>query len=103
MTWPSGSDQSNKNEGAPDSLESWDAQLNSPPPKSAHNYLTIRPASWEWPRWATVKKSPAERKVATWQRRPHFVASYSCSLRIFFRARLRAKASFTRRFSPGFK
>jgi len=31
MTWPSGSDQSNKNEGAPDSLASWDAQLNSPP------------------------------------------------------------------------
>jgi hypothetical protein len=62
MTWPSGSDQSNKNEGAPDSLASWDAQLKSPPPKCAHNYLTIRPASWEWPRRAAVKKLTVRQK-----------------------------------------
>jgi len=31
------------------------------------------------------------------------VATYSGSLRFFFRARFRAKACFTRRFSPGFR
>jgi hypothetical protein len=30
-------------------------------------------------------------------------ANYSDSLRIFFRARFRAKACFTRRFAPGFR
>jgi len=38
---------------------------------------------------------------------PHYNARpsccYSCSFRAFFRLRLRAKASFTRFFSPGFK
>jgi len=29
--------------------------------------------------------------------------NYSCSLRAFLRFRLRAKAAFTRRFSPGFR
>jgi hypothetical protein len=41
----------------------------------------------------------SERSVAL---TPH-EAAYSESLRIFFRARLRAKACFTRRFSPGFR
>jgi len=31
------------------------------------------------------------------------VCCYSCSFRAFFRLRFRAKASFTRLFSPGFK
>jgi hypothetical protein len=34
---------------------------------------------------------------------PIMVAAYSESLRNFFRARFRAKACFSRRFSPGFR
>jgi hypothetical protein len=34
---------------------------------------------------------------------PPSVAIQSCSLRIFFRARFRAKACFSRSFSPGFR
>ncbi len=33
----------------------------------------------------------------------YLAATYSDSLRIFFRARFRAKACFTRRFAPGFR
>jgi hypothetical protein len=33
MTWPSGSDQSNKNEGAPDSLESLGRPVEQPSPE----------------------------------------------------------------------
>jgi hypothetical protein len=46
---------------------------------------------------ALVKREEA----ATTGKRPDFVQS--CSFRAFFRLRLRANASFTRFFSPGFK
>jgi len=42
-------------------------------------------------------------KGRCWTAAALVVASQSCSLRIFFRARFRAKACFTRRFSPGFR
>src|SRR5450755_2045332 len=35
-------------QNAPDSSESWDASLNSPPPKSAHNYPNLSFDSREW-------------------------------------------------------
>ncbi len=38
-----------------------------------------------------------------WRQRLLNVATQSCSLRSFFRARFRAKACFTRRLSPGFR
>lgn len=40
-------------------------------------------------------------RAATQDCGPYFI--YSCSLRCFLRLRLRASASFTRFFSPGFK
>jgi len=46
------------------------------------------------------RKLSGKEKGRRWARRP---AIHSDSLRTFFRARLRANASFTRRFAPGFK
>ncbi len=52
---------------------------------------------------AFVKPNAVKMKRATaWERRPLRLI-YSCSFRAFFRLRLRAKASFTRFFSPGFR
>ena len=41
------------------------------------------------------------KRAATTGERPNF--NQSCSFRAFFRLRLRANASFTRFFSPGFR
>ena len=50
-----------------------------------------------------IGEGDSEWKVAALQQRAPFGATYSDSLRIFFRARFRAKACFTRFFSPGFR
>ncbi len=40
-------------QNAPHSFESWDARLNSPPPKSAPKQPNSQSDGWEWLRWAT--------------------------------------------------
>jgi hypothetical protein len=49
------------NENAPDSVESWDASSNSPPPKSAHHQPSCGAAACIWLGWATL--GPGERDV----------------------------------------
>jgi hypothetical protein len=64
-------------------------------------------------RRATVKQASVAAvglvsSIAAWPTGASFLwivayFTYSDSLRIFFRARFRAKACFTRRFAPGFR
>jgi hypothetical protein len=51
-------------------------------------------------RWRSLKRGPTARK---WKSVLRIPAAYSCSRRIFLRARLRASAAFVRFFSPGFR
>ena len=60
--------------------------------KLAYRLFSLRSPKRNWP-----KKEAGPRL----RMRP--ANAYSCSLRAFFRLRLRANASFTRFFSPGFK
>ena len=49
------------NENAPDSVESWDASSNSPPPKSAHYQPSCGAAACIWLGWAIVGTGRARR------------------------------------------
>src|SRR6266550_2473232 len=47
--------RSDKKQNAPNSFESWNARLNSPPPKTAHNQPNGSGGGCEWLGWATCK------------------------------------------------
>ena len=52
---------------------------------------------------ARVLKNAIQKREGGRSREERPNDNYSCSLRAFFRLRLRASASFTRFFSPGFR
>ena len=57
-----------QNESAPDSIESRDARLNSPPPRSAHIHRTGQLVRWEWLKWATVENAKTDFRTPTSKR-----------------------------------